>query len=136
MKPVIKTLSQVIVLIFSFIFINLIASQWFFRLDLTSEKRHTLSSTSVRLLEELPSEVYVKVYLYGDLNVGFQKLSRASREMLEEFKNVAVKDFEFEFVNPNNGDAEEKKGLLAELRKYGFEAPEKMNNSLHMAVIV
>ncbi|WP_244825737.1 gliding motility-associated ABC transporter substrate-binding protein GldG [Carboxylicivirga linearis] len=129
MKFSIKAISQILILIASLVIVNFIASKWFFRLDLTSEKRHTLSSTSVNFLEELPSEVLVKVYLTGDLNVGFQKLSKASREMLEEFQSVADSKVDFRFIDPNEGIEKEKKALLEQLREYGFEAQPVFENA-------
>lgn len=130
MKINIKALVQIVILIIGVVLINFISSQWFFRLDLTSEKRHTLSSTSINLLENLPSEVNVKLYLAGDLNVGFQKLSRASREMLEEFKSVAGrKNLSFKFIDPNEGDNSTKKKLAENLKKYGFEPQTVFENA-------
>jgi len=129
MKFSIKAVSQILILIAVLVIVNLIASKWFFRLDLTSEKRHTLSSTSVNLLKELPSEVLVKVYLSGDLNVGFQKLSKASREMLEEFQSVAGRKIDFRFMDPNEGSEKEKKALLQQLQEYGFEPQSVFENA-------
>nr|WP_321410756.1 gliding motility-associated ABC transporter substrate-binding protein GldG [uncultured Carboxylicivirga sp.] len=129
MKFNIKAITQILFLIAGLILLNLIASQWFFRIDLTSEKRHTLSSTSVNLLNDLPSEVLIKVYLGGDLNVGFQKLSRATKEMLEEFQSVGGKNIDFRFLDPNDGNADEKKALLEQLREYGFEPQPVFENA-------
>ena len=129
MKFSIKTVSQILILIAVLVIVNLIASKWFFRLDLTSEKRHTLSSTSVNFLKELPSEVLVKVYLSGDLNVGFQRLSKASREMLEEFRSVADRKVDFRFIDPNEGNEKEKKALLEQLQEYGFEPQPVFENA-------
>ncbi|WP_430820679.1 gliding motility-associated ABC transporter substrate-binding protein GldG [Carboxylicivirga caseinilyticus] len=129
MKFNIKAITQLVVLLAGLIILNLIASQWFFRIDLTSEKRHTLSSTSVNMLKELPSEVLIKVYLGGELNVGFQKLSRATKEMLEEFQSVGKKKIDFRFLDPNDGNADEKKALLEQLREYGFEPQPVFENA-------
>ena len=43
----------------------------FFRIDLTSEKRHTLSKASRSMLRELDDVVYIKVYLDGELPAEF-----------------------------------------------------------------
>lgn len=124
-----KRLINVLGVIIGLLIINAIASKWFFRIDLTSEKRHTLTSTSTGFLENLSSDVYVKIYLHGDLNVGFQKLSKASREMMEEFKSSAGRKFQFEFLDPNDGSAEEKKALMEEFRNFGFEAQTVFENA-------
>ena len=116
-KPVVKTLIVIVVLIT----ISLLSRQAFFRLDLTSEKRYTLTETSKRFLRDLPSDLYVKVYLDGALNTGFRRLANASREMLEEFKAEAGKNIRFEFIDPDEGNAKKKKVQLKELEEFGFE---------------
>jgi len=105
---------------------GLVAISWFsqflhFRVDLTTEKRYTLTETSKQFLHDLPSDLYVKIYLDGELNAGFKRLSNASREMLEEFKAEAGSAMQFEFVNPEKGSAKEKKALLSDLKEFGFE---------------
>ncbi len=105
---------------------GLIAISWFsrqvfFRLDLTSEKRYTLTEASRQFLQDLPSDLYIKVYLDGELNSGFRRLANATREMLEEFKAEGGRNMQFEFINPDKGNAKEKKHLLGELEKFGFE---------------
>lgn len=125
----IKLLVNILLIVVVLVLINLIASNWFFRLDLTSEKRHSLSLSTINVLDELSSDVYVKVYLHGELNVGFQKLSRACKEMLEEFKSEAGHHLEYEFVNPNKGSVNEKKAFIKELESYGFEAQTVFENA-------
>ncbi|WP_430809296.1 MULTISPECIES: gliding motility-associated ABC transporter substrate-binding protein GldG [unclassified Carboxylicivirga] len=98
-----------------------ISQQFFFRIDLTSEKRYTLTETSQRFMQELESELYVKVYLDGNLNSGFRRLSNATREMLEEFKSEGGTSMYFEFVNPDKGGADDRKALMETLAEYGFE---------------
>ncbi len=129
MKDRYLSIRNLLLVIAGLLIVNWLASKWFFRIDLTSEKRHTLTSTSTNFLEDLSSDVYVKIYLHGELNVGFQSLSRASREMMEEFKSVAGRQFQFEFVDPNDGTTEEKKALMAEFEKYGFEPQTVFENA-------
>ncbi len=77
-----------------------ILSFYNFRIDLTSEKRYTLSPVTKSILKELDDVVYVKVYLEGELNIPFKKFQRRIREMLEEFKVQARDNLEYEFINP------------------------------------
>lgn len=106
-----------------------LSQQVYFRLDLTSEKRYTLTQSSKQFLQELPSDLYVKVYLDGELNAGFKRLSNASREMLEEFKAEAGRSMQFEFINPDKESVEGKKKLIESLNKYGFEAQQVFENA-------
>ena len=46
--------------------VNILSSFLFFRIDLTKDKRHSLSKSTIELLKGLEDKVYVKVYLKGD----------------------------------------------------------------------
>lgn len=78
----------------------LISAFGFFRIDLTTEKKYTLSHVSRNILEELPGDVEVEVYLDGDLPAGFKKLSVGAKELLEEFRIYSNRKLEFSFTNP------------------------------------
>jgi gliding-associated putative ABC transporter substrate-binding component GldG len=71
------------------------------RIDLTEDKRFTISDATKDMLRELPDVVYVDVYLEGDLNAGFRRLQQAIRETLEEFKVYAGNKLEYQFIDPS-----------------------------------
>ena len=52
------------------ILVNVLSDVWFFRIDLTKEKRFTLSKASTSLAAKLDDVLYVKVYLEGDFPAG------------------------------------------------------------------
>ncbi|TVQ06724.1 MAG: gliding motility-associated ABC transporter substrate-binding protein GldG [Bacteroidetes bacterium] len=89
-------------LLFSLVIIialNMIGSRYFVRLDLTSEKRFTLTPATRLLLSELDDYVHFQVYLEGDFPAGFKRLRNQTREMLDELR--AWSDFvTYEFINP------------------------------------
>ncbi|MFN2395740.1 MAG: gliding motility-associated ABC transporter substrate-binding protein GldG [Bacteroidales bacterium] len=79
--------------------VNLIGSRYFTRIDLTTEKRFTLTDATREMLRELDDIVYFRVYLEGDFPAGFSRLRNQTREMLDEFR--AYSDFiQYEFINP------------------------------------
>ncbi|WP_064196159.1 MULTISPECIES: gliding motility-associated ABC transporter substrate-binding protein GldG [Emticicia] len=89
------------------VLLNIAASFFFFRLDLTEEKRYSLSNATQSLLEGLAekdtADVFVKVYLDGDeLPGGFERLKRAVSETLEEFKVYGGTKINYTFINPNS----------------------------------
>ncbi len=51
--------------------VSLLAEVKFFRIDLTAEKKHTLSQPSRQMLGQLEDVIYVKVYLDGELPAAF-----------------------------------------------------------------
>lgn len=81
------------------VILNLVGSYRFLRIDLTSEKRFTLTAATRQMLSELDDLVLFRVYLDGNLPAGFRKLRNECREMLDEFR--AYSDMiQYEFVNP------------------------------------
>jgi len=73
----------------------------YFRWDLTSEKRYTLSPTTLELLDSLEDGVFVRIYLDGpDLPLGFKRLRDAAVETLEEFRLRSDRRVDYEVVDP------------------------------------
>ncbi|MCK9218546.1 MAG: gliding motility-associated ABC transporter substrate-binding protein GldG [Bacteroidales bacterium] len=99
------------------VLINFIASFIFTRVDLTAEKRYSLSPATKDVLKKLDDLVFFKIYLYGDLPPGFQRLSNETKEMLDEFRAYS-RNIQYEFVdpseNPNAKDRNDAYRLLVE----------------------
>lgn len=83
--------------------INYLASKLHARIDLTQEKRYTLSPATKNLLKGLPDKVGITVLLTGDMPAGFKKLSNSTQEMLQEFKELAGNNIQFKFEKPGQG---------------------------------
>lgn len=69
------------------------------RLDLTKEKRYTLSDSSVKVLKSVKNPLTVDVYLEGDFPASFKQLQNETRFMLEEFRKINPK-IDFKFIDP------------------------------------
>lgn len=82
------------------VLVNLFASLFFFRIDLTEEKRHSIKPVTREMLKTLEDVVYVEVYLDGDLNAEFKRLRNAIRETLEEFRIYSNGKIQYKFTNP------------------------------------
>ncbi len=78
---------------------NLLGTRWFVRLDLTTDKRYTLTDATKRLLRDLEDIVYFRVYLDGELPPEFRKLRNDTREMLDEF-SAWTDNVRYEFISP------------------------------------
>ncbi|UTA67960.1 gliding motility-associated ABC transporter substrate-binding protein GldG [Emticicia sp. 21SJ11W-3] len=105
------------------IVLNVLASFVFFRLDLTEEKRYSISDATKSLLENLDKEVLIKVYLEGtELPGGFERLKRAVNTTLDEFKVYGGKNIEFRAIDPNaENDTKKREEFYAELMKRGMQ---------------
>jgi len=102
--------------------INLIGSFVFYRMDLTADKRYTLSPTTRKMLKDLDGVVTFKVYLEGDFPAGFQRLRNETREMLNQFRAYS-KNIQFQFIDPSAGkDKNELDAMYMQLSKSGLNA--------------
>lgn len=107
-------LSEFGIVIVLIILLNIIGSFVFTRIDLTSEKRYTLSKATRDILTQLDDYVYFRVYLEGDFPAGFKKLRRETREMLDEFRAYS-KFVEYKFVNPSESTDEQERQATYQL---------------------
>jgi ABC-2 type transport system permease protein len=80
--------------------INLVASDYFYRFDLTEEKRFSLKDQTKTLLSELDDQVYIEVYLEGELNASFRRLRNSIRELLDEFRVYSGNKVKVNFMDP------------------------------------
>lgn len=74
----------------------------FFRIDLTSEKRYSLSEPSKKLMKNINGPLKITVYLDGELNSGFLRLKRATSEMLDELSVYAPQSIQVQFSDPSS----------------------------------
>jgi ABC-2 type transport system permease protein len=81
--------------------LNFLVSFVVLRLDLTKEKRYTLSPISKEILTNLKDVIFIRIYLDGDLPYGFKRLQQSVKEMLDEFRVYAGENLQYEFVNPS-----------------------------------
>ena len=82
------------------VLINYLASLFHFRIDLTKEKRYTLSQPTRDLLSGLNEPVSITVFLSGEMPAGFKKLSNSAEELLQEFKDIGKSNIHYSFEKP------------------------------------
>ncbi len=102
--------------------VNLLFSRFTFRLDLTEEKRFTISEASIEVLRSLNDVVYIDVYLEGDFPPGFQRLQKAIRHTLNEFRIYAGDNIQYRFVDPTELKTERsRRDLIRSLGEKGIQ---------------
>ncbi|MEI7830876.1 MAG: gliding motility-associated ABC transporter substrate-binding protein GldG, partial [Prolixibacteraceae bacterium] len=72
----------------------------FFRIDFTSEKRFTLSESSISLLKKIDQPLMAEIYLEGDMPPGFRRLRTAIEEKLNDLQKVGKKSVYIRKVDP------------------------------------
>jgi ABC-2 type transport system permease protein len=98
-----KDISALFTMIIVVVLLNFVGAFYFTRFDLTTEKRYTLAASTRDLLKNLDDEVYLKVYLNGDVNPGFNRLKNEAREILDEFRVYSNKQLQYEFIQLGEG---------------------------------
>lgn len=93
----------------------------FIRIDLTDDKRFTISKHSKELMDSIPETLDMTVYLDGDLNPGFQRLKRSTKELIEELNVYSQKSIRTRFINPSEAtSSEEREKKYTELAAKGL----------------
>jgi ABC-2 type transport system permease protein len=92
-----------------------------FRVDLTSDKRYTLSKQTKNILSELKDDIYIQVYLDGEMPVQFKKMRRSVRSILDEFKIISGRRLGYDFINTSAGsDMKQRNARQLELINKGL----------------
>ncbi len=111
------------------------------RLDLTEDKRFTLSKSTVQLLSNIDSTITVEVFLTGSLPADYKKLSMATADVLASFNNYANNQIRVVFKHPGDGiqsdtakailyDSLQKMGVVFEQSNTAQESGEATLNQL------
>src|SRR5690554_490031 len=104
-----------------FVLLAFLSSFVFLRFDLTEEKRHTLTPTTIDLVKSLDDVVYIKVFLDGDFPADYQRLSQAVKEKLDEMRAYGGDKIQYEFINPSEApDKKSREAMYGELVEKGL----------------
>ena len=90
---------QLVIAIAVIFLLSLLSGKKFIRLDLTSEKRFTLSQSSRHLIRELDDVLFVRIYLDGELPSEFVNFRKSIRELMDDFRAYAGEELQYEFIN-------------------------------------
>jgi gliding-associated putative ABC transporter substrate-binding component GldG len=91
------------------------------RIDLTEDKRFTLSKPTKDILSDLKNDVFVQVYLDGEIPIPLKRLKRSVMDMLEEFRVSSRRKVDYEFINPaEGGNVEQRNARYQSLIKKGL----------------
>ena len=94
---------------------------FFFRIDLTSDKRYSIAQQTKNLMGNIDEPLEVVVYLDGDLNPGFTRLKKSTSELLEELSVYAKESVKVRFENPSLAEnTEQREKKYAELNARGL----------------
>lgn len=84
------------------------------RIDLTEDNRYTLSKPTKKILSSLKNDIYIQVYLEGDMPIPLKRLRRSVMDILEEFRIYSGRKVDFSFINPSGGETDEQRNSMYE----------------------
>jgi len=124
--------------------INLLASVFHSRIDLTKEKKYTLSKATKELLGNLDEPVRIDVFFKGNYPAGFKKIVNSVQEFLQETRELAHGNITVRYSDPLKGLAND--SLAARfadsmdyffgLRPYTIQAPSKVGDELNIKQVL
>jgi gliding-associated putative ABC transporter substrate-binding component GldG len=82
-----------------FIVINFLSSKLYTKYDLTSDKRYSLSETTVNIIDKVEAPILIKVYLEGEFPPEFKRLQSEIKQHLEQLHNLN-NNISYRFINP------------------------------------
>lgn len=117
-----QAIISLVLMAFILICVNILASFFHTGVDLTKEKRFTLSPSTKKMLRNMKEVAVIDVYLKGKFPADLQHMQEAVREELASFKNVAGNKIIYRFIDPFEGKNEnEQKQIAHDLHEKGIE---------------
>lgn len=116
--------------IIPFLIIPVVSGIWFFRIDLTAEKRYSLSPVSKQLVRKLDKPVTITLYFGGELPAGFRNLQKSIQEKIADFNAFSSQPVTFNVVDPYRiTDAKSREKFFAELVEKGIQPTDIRQNT-------
>lgn len=111
---------SILLAVVTVILINILASQTRASLDLTQEKRFTLTQPTLKLVKNLKDEVFVTVLLDGNFPSSFKRLQNATTQLLNDLHRLNT-NIDFKLENPDiTGTTEERQKKMKEYAEEGL----------------
>jgi gliding-associated putative ABC transporter substrate-binding component GldG len=107
------------------------------RLDLTKEKRYTLSESTVKVLKSVKKPVMVEVYLEGDFPASFKQLQSETKFMLEEFRKINSNEDSLMAMGMQKSILpDEKEGKISQIEIYPYAVVKYQRKGVSIPLIV
>lgn len=99
----------------------ILGSFWYFRIDLTEEKRFSLHPATEVVLDSLTSDIHIEVLLTGDqLPSGFRRLQRAIEQTIRTMDSYTRHRITFSYLDPLGLSAADQEEFILDLKDYGI----------------
>lgn len=103
-----KKLQTTLILVIGIIvLVNIISEKYFFRLDLTEDKRYSLSDATINILKDLTEPITVTAYFSENLPPNVEKTRQDFKDLLIEYVNESDGMLVYEFIDPSTDQQKE-----------------------------
>jgi len=102
--------------------LNVITAFVYTRIDMTSDKRYSLSESTENFLSDpnnIENRMTIRVYLDGTMPAEIKHFKNAIEDKIKEFKLYAGTRIEYKFIDPNKGTEEEQRELKDQIFNKG-----------------
>ena len=107
------------------ILVNLLAEQFFFRIDLTENGQYTLSKATKDILRDLDEPITVTAYFSKDIPAQLIKTRNDFQEMLVEYGKISGQMVVYEFISPNEDEELEMEAMESGIQPVVINVREK-----------
>jgi ABC-2 type transport system permease protein len=106
------------------------SGQWFFRIDLTAEKRYSITEVSKNVVERLENPVNITLYLDGELPAGFRKLKKSIEEKIADYNAFSSEPIHLMVFDPYRiTDKKSQQKFFQELVALGIQPTNSLQNT-------
>ncbi|MBW8325024.1 MAG: gliding motility-associated ABC transporter substrate-binding protein GldG [Prolixibacteraceae bacterium] len=113
---------KVVLMVVALVVAAIISGQLFFRLDLTAEKRYSITEVSKKVVKNLEKPVNITLYLDGELNTGFRKFQKSIIEKIADYNAYSSQLINLTIFDPYEiTDAKRRDELFSELIAKGLQ---------------
>ena len=107
MKNLFSSSKAPFVMLAVLVLVNILTYKIPLRIDLTSEKRYSLSAPTRSLLKNMEEPVTIEVFLKGEFPAVFRKLQNTTNDLLADMKAYAGNNLNIKFIDAENFIAEQ-----------------------------
>src|SRR4030042_6245276 len=115
----------VLLIIAIMIILNIIANQFYFRLDFSEGKQYTLNKATKDILKNLEEPVTVKAYFSKDLPSQLVTTRRDFEDMLVEYGKISNGQVLYEFIDPSVNEQTETEAMQTGIQPVVINVREK-----------
>jgi len=125
MKSKKQYITYILLTIGILILLNILAAEYFFRIDLTEDNRYTLSDATENMLQDLTEPVTIKAYFSNNLPPQLDLIRRDFRDMLVEYNQLSGGMVVYEFIDPLKEENNEKEAQQSGIMQMQVQVREK-----------